>query len=232
MGTLLLLVSSILVCALANSCQMPQADASQAETLHPPENLSIGMFGNGLFSSLHWSNPNRDVVSLEFEWRFSDVPYWVHLGSAPPGATMFQGPFAGGSIAEWNFTSYCYRGRAVLGDSTSEWSDEICADMSAGEPYNPPIWPPVPTEVAGEAVPGGVRLTWSILNAGQFGSPHSLVLRRGSTKGTYRVIGKLPFGTFEFIDKQGGHINCGYCYRIGTSFEDRGKSVSRDVCIP
>ena len=196
------------------------------ETILPPENISIRKFGSGRFASLHWRNPNEGAVSFEFSWRFGDVPHWVDLGSVPSGVSIYRGPPSRG-IAPWNYTDYCYRARAVLGNSASGWSDEFCDYMGAGEPYPPPQWPPAATDVVAEAIHEGVRLTWAALGAGQFGSPDSLVLRRKSTEGEYELIGKLPFGTFEFVDEEGSRESC---YRIGTSFEGRGKSVSGDVC--
>ncbi len=215
-GVYTLGLAVILACAVACS-----------EPLRPPENLSMGKFPSGTFALLQWNNPNQRAISFELQWRFSDVPHWVPLASTPPGATTHpdSGP---GHIAEWNFTGYCYRGRAVLGNSTSEWSDELCADMGAGEPHPPPYWPPPAREVSAESTDGGVRITWEAHDAGQFGLPDALVLRRESTEGAYDVIATLPYGTFDFTDDEGGRD---HCYRIGTSFRDRGKSVSGDVCL-
>ena len=176
---------------------------------------------------LQWNDPNQRAVSFELEWRFSDVPYWVHLGSTSSETIPSRAPFQIG-IASWNLAEYCYRGRAVLGDSTSEWSDEVCDRMDAGEPHTPPIWPAPATDVTAEAIPEGIRLTWSCVEYdGNFGLPDALVLRQESSEGAYDVIGTLLYGTFEFTDDEG---NRDHCYRIGTKIEDRGKSVSGDVC--
>ena len=222
-----LLIISMLICPVACSSQTPSvATPHPTLTLHPPESFSMGKFSSGEFALLQWNNPNQSAVSFELQWRFSDVPYWVHLASTSPGAATHpaNGP---GHIAPWNYTDYCYRGRAVLGNSASGWSDEFCDYMGAGEPYLPPPWPPAATDVLAEAINEGVRLTWAAVDLRQFGSLDSLVLRRKSTEGVYDIIARVPYGTFEFTDENGSRD---YCYRIGTSFKDRGKSVSADVC--
>ena len=60
------------------------------ETLHPPESFSMGKFPSRVFALLQWNDPNQSAVSFELEWRFSDVPYWVHLASTSPGAPLTQ----------------------------------------------------------------------------------------------------------------------------------------------
>lgn len=156
---------------------------------------------------LQWNDPNQRAVSFELEWRFSDVPYWVHLGSTSSETIPSRAPFQIG-IAPWNVAEYCYRGRAIVGDSTSEWSDEVCDRMDAGEPHTPPIWPPSAREVTAESTDGGVRIAWKAHDAGQFGLPDALVLRRKAMKGAYDVIARLPYGTFEFVDKEGSRDHC------------------------
>ena len=216
--------------------------ACSGQSLSPPERLSIGEYGSGAHSRLEWHSSNSGPVSFELEWRFGDVPHWVPLVTTSPEATSYSGsPY----LVEWNLTTYCYRGRAVLGDAKSDWSDEVCDRMYAGEPHPPPLWPGSPLDVVAEAMEEGVRFTWAVEDLGEYGQPQSQVLRRESTSGAYAVIGELPFatfssyesdgpndgyGTFEFIDHEGSRE---YCYRIATSFEHRyGKSIGDDVCLP
>ena len=209
------------------------------QSLSPPERLSIGEYGSGTHSRLEWHSSNHGSVSFELEWRFGDVPHWVPLSTTSPEATVYHGsPY----LVEWNTATYCYRGRAVLGDAKSEWSDEVCDGMYAGEPHPPPLWPGSPFDVVAEAMEEGVRFTWAVQDLREYGQPQSQVLRRESTSGKYTVISELPFatfksydhdrryGTFEFIDSEGSRE---YCYRIATSLEDRGgRSISGDVCLP
>ena len=214
--------------------------ACSGQSLSPPEDLRIGKLSSGAFRDLQWDNPNTSPVSFELEWRFGDVPHWVPLGISAPERTMYNES----RIAPWNAATYCYRGRAVLGDAKSDWSDEVCDRMYAGEPHPPPIWPVPAKHVAAEAIQGGVLITWTSYDYDQFGPTFSLVLRRESTSGAYTVIGQLPFetyvsyesngpnvghGVFEFIDHEGSRK---YCYRIVTEFEVRSKSISDDVCPP
>ncbi len=213
--------------------------ACSGQSLSPPERLSIGEYGSGTHSRLEWHSSNHGSVSFELEWRFGDVPHWVPLSTTSPEATVYHGsPY----LVEWNTATYCYRGRAVLGDAKSEWSDEVCDGMYAGEPHPPPLWPGSPFDVVAEAMEEGVRFTWAVQDLREYGQPQSQVLRRESTSGKYTVISELPFatfksydhdrryGTFEFIDSEGSRE---YCYRIATSLEDRGgRSISGDVCLP
>ena len=218
--------------------------ACSGQSLSPPDNLRIEKLSSGAFRDLEWNNPNDSLASFELEWRFGDVPHWVHLSITAAEATTYGGRHPGEAfIAPWNLATYCYRGRAILGNSASEWSDEVCEYMGAGEPHPPPIWPAPAKHVAAEPIEGGVRLTWTSHDYREYGPTLSLVLRRESTSGKYTVIGELPFATFsayesdgpnhgdgifEFIDREGSRD---YCYRIGTKFEDRGKSISGDVCV-
>ena len=167
--------------------------ACAGQSLRPPERLSIGEYGSGAHSRLEWHSSNHGSVSFELEWRFADVPHWLPLATTSPETTVYHGP---PTIAEWNFTTYCYRGRAVLGDAESEWSDEVCDFMGAGEPHPPPFWPGSPFDVVAEAMEEGVWLTWAVADLGGFGQPQSQVLRRESTSGKYTVISELPFATF------------------------------------
>ncbi len=214
--------------------------ACSGPTVGPPENLRIEKVSSGALESLEWDNPNDSSALFELQWRFGDVHHWVPLGMSAPERTRYNE----GLIAPWNYTTYCYRGRAVLGNLTSEWSDEICEYMGAGESYPYPIWPVSAKHVAAEPIEEGVRLTWTSYDYGQYGPTLSLVLRRESTSGAYTVIGQLSFetfsayesdgpnvgyGIFEFIDHEGSRE---YCYRIVSSLEDRGKSISGDVCLP
>ena len=202
-GIPMLGLAVILVCTVACSSQTPSAATLEpTESWHPPESFSMGKLPSGEFALLQWNNPNQSAVSFELQWRFSDVPYWVHLASTSPGAATHpaNGP---GHIAPWNHTGYCYRGRAVLGNSASGWSDEFCDYMGAGEPYLPPPWPLAATDVVAEAINEGVRLTWAAVDLRQFGSLDSLVLRRSQPRGSTMSLPQCHMGHSSLLTKTG-----------------------------
>ena len=219
--------------------------ACSGQSLSPPEDLRIGKLSSGAFRDLQWDNPNTSPVSFELEWRFGDVPHWVPLGISAPERTMYNES----RIAPWNAATYCYRGRAVLGDAKSDWSDEVCDRMYAGEPHPPPIWPVPAKHVAAEAIQGGVLITWTSYDYDQFGRRLfpwycGVNQRRVHTPSlvNYLLRPTCPMSPMDrtlgmgssnsVVPPNHGGLSRKYCYRIVTEFEVRSKSISDDVCPP
>ena len=75
----------------------PSCTVACSEILRPPDNLAIQKVVSGAISTLYWEAPDQDAVTCEFQRRFGDVPYWVHLGSTSSDAFPSHAPFRSAS---------------------------------------------------------------------------------------------------------------------------------------
>lgn len=208
----------LLLCVVLVACSTPQSASM-------PANLTIEKFASGAFARLSWNVTDAGITEFEIQRRFGDVPHWAQLATVPDDARSFEGETSG-VIAPWNFTEYCYRIRSVGSDSVSDWTDETCEVMGAGEPHPPRPWPPPPASLSVESNQGGNMLTWTVPLGAE--EPRLTVMRRLATSGEYDEIGRLDSGATEYFDSNGG---TDHCYRVVTEFIGLGKSASGDVCV-
>lgn len=236
---LILTALPISVCRPADSAGTPSAGAPPAptafertatstRTLPIPTGLKLRTFINGMPSALSWPEYPDPVAGFELEWRFEDVVLWQNLGEAAQGSREFGGlpldlAFQG------NFATYCYRIRAVDGSAASAWSEELCARIRAGEPYEMLRWAP-PLEAPTVAADGssGTAISWRGIDRSFLGTASFEVWRRDRSSPNYETVFALPLDQTKYFDQAGAESSC---YRIRVVVAGGVPSLSRESCV-
>ena len=217
------------VALLAVLMSLATAACDGETSVSPPGELTVTRYPSFAIRSLTWSGANDAPQEQKFElqWRFGDVPVWVPLAVVDGISEETEyGTASGQQLVVGTNAEYCYRIRRIEGEVSSAWSDEVCADMRAGEPGPANPWPAPPRNVTTERVDGGgVKLTWDPVEPTQIGNPEILVWRRARSEGAYQTIATLEGGSKGYTDPAG---DTNACYRVAS--RTQGTSVSPDMC--
>lgn len=197
-----------------------------AAPLPAPTILGLGTVSSGLPRSLIWQTYPDPETKFELQWRFQDVGIWQDMGEAPAGATQF-GEGSGILAFKGNFATYCYRIRAVKGESSSAWSEESCARIGAGEPsehfrWAPPVYGPEVTRG-----PEGTMVSWNPTDISFRDKLSFEVWRRNRHSPVYETVATVSGFEGGFLDPAG---TANSCYRIRAVLEGI-PSISPESCL-